>query len=71
MREVNSEVFKRNQLHTFAVLPSVGSSNPPSDDGKVLQALENCERKLNTSLRFVHLTFLVSYSEDREEALRA
>ena len=28
------------------------------------QALENCERKLNTSLQFVHLTFLSSsYSE--------
>jgi transposase len=54
------QVVKRNQLHTFAVLPkrwvverSFGWL------GKCRRLWKNCERKLNTSLQFVHLAFLV------------
>jgi transposase len=54
------QVVKRNELHTFVVLPkrwiverSLGWLE------KCRRLWKNCERKLNTSLQFVHLAFLV------------
>lgn len=53
------QVVKRNELHTFAVLPQrwvverfFGWLE------KCRRLWKNCERKLNTSLQFVHLAFL-------------
>ena len=53
-------VVKRNELHTFAVLPKrwvVERSFGWLE--KCRRLWKNCERKLNTSLQFVHLAFLV------------
>ncbi|EAR22623.1 IS1480 transposase [Nitrococcus mobilis Nb-231] len=54
------QVVKRNEAHTFVVLPqrwvverSFGCLE------KCRRLWKNCERTLNTSLQFVHLTFLV------------
>ena len=54
------QVGKRNELHTFAVLPKrwvVERSFGWLEKRRRLW--KNCERKLNTSLQFVHLAFMV------------
>lgn len=53
------EVAKRNELHTFAVIPKrwiVERSFAWLE--KCRRLWKNCERKLNTSLQFVNLAFL-------------
>jgi transposase len=53
------QVVKRNELHTFAVLPKrwvVERSFAWLE--KCRRLWKNCERKLNTSLQFIHLAFL-------------
>jgi transposase len=53
------QVVKRNQLHTFVVLPKrwvVERSFGWLE--KCRRLWKNCERKLNTSLQMVHLAFL-------------
>lgn len=53
------QVAKRNELHTFAVIPQrwvVERSFAWLEKNRRLW--KNCERKLNTSLQFVHLAFL-------------
>lgn len=54
------EVAKRSELHTFAVIPQrwvVERSFAWLE--KCRRLWKNCERKLNTSLQFVSLAFLV------------
>lgn len=54
------EIAKRSELHTFAVLPKrwvVERSFGWLE--KCRRLWKNCERKLNTSLQFVNLAFLV------------
>ncbi len=54
------EVAKRNELHTFAVIPKrwvVERSFAWLE--KYRRLWKNCERKLNTSLQFVTLAFIV------------
>jgi transposase len=54
------QVARRNELHTFAILPKrwiVERSFGWLE--KCRRLWKNCERKLNTSLQFVHLAFLV------------
>lgn len=54
------QVAKRNELHTFAVIPKrwvVERSFAWLEKNRRLW--KNCERKLNTSLQFVHLAFLI------------
>lgn len=54
------QVAKRNELHTFAVIPQrrvVERSFSWLE--KCRRLWKNCERKLNTSLQFIHLAFLV------------
>jgi len=54
------QVVKRDQLHTFAVLPKrwvVERSFGWLE--KCRRLWKNCERKLNTSLQMIHLDFLV------------
>lgn len=51
--------FKRTELHTFAVMPQrwvVERSFAWLE--KCRRLWKNCERKLNTSLQFIHLAFL-------------
>lgn len=58
--EATVQVAKRSDLHTFAVIPKrwvVERSFAWLD--KCRRLWKNCERKLNTSLQFVHLAFLV------------
>lgn len=53
------QVAKRNQLHTFAVMPQrwiVERSFAWLEQSRRLW--KNCERHLNTSLQFIHLAFL-------------
>jgi transposase len=53
------QVAKRNELHTFKVMPKrwvVERSFAWLE--KCRRLWKNCERKLNTSLQFVHLAFL-------------
>jgi transposase len=53
------QVVKRNELHTFAVLPKrwiVERSFGWLE--KCRRLWKNCERKLNTSLQMIHLAFL-------------
>lgn len=53
------QVVKRTELHTFAVLPQrwvVERSFGWLE--KCRRLWKNCERKINTSLQFVHLAFL-------------
>ena len=57
--EATVVVVKRNELHTFAVLPKrwiVERSLGWLD--KCRRLWKNCERKLNTSLQMIHLAFL-------------
>jgi len=54
------EVAKRNELHTFAVIPKrwvVERSFAWLE--KCRRLWKNCERKINTSLQFVTLAFIV------------
>jgi transposase len=54
------EIAKRNELHTFAVMPKrwvVERSFAWLE--KCRRLWKNCERYLNTSLQFVNLAFLV------------
>ena len=54
------QIAKRSELHTFAVIPQrwvVERSFAWLE--KCRRLWKNCERKLNTSLQFVHLAFLV------------
>ena len=53
------QVVKRNELHTFVVLPKrwiVERSFAWLE--KCRRLWKNCERKLNTSLKMIHLAFL-------------
>jgi transposase len=53
------QIVKRNELHTFAVLPKrwiVERSFAWLE--KYRRLWKNCERKLNTSLQMIHLAFL-------------
>jgi transposase len=53
------EIARRNELHTFAVMPKrwvVERSFAWLE--KCRRLWKNCERKLNTSLQFVALAFL-------------
>ena len=64
------EVVKRNELHTFVVLPKrwvVERSFAWLE--KCRRLWKNCERKLNTSLQMVVLAFMVLISKNREQAL--
>jgi transposase len=54
------QVAKRTELHTFAVIPKrwvVERSFSWLEKHRRLW--KNCERKLNTSMQFIHLAFLV------------
>ena len=54
------EIAKRNELHTFAVMPKrwvVERSFAWLE--KCRRLWKNCERQLNTSLQFVNLAFLI------------
>ena len=54
------QVAKRNELHTFVVIPQrwvVERSFAWLQ--KCRRLYKNCERLLNTSLQFIHLAFLV------------
>lgn len=58
-QEVTVQVAKRDELHTFKVMPQrwvVERSFAWLEKNRRLW--KNCERKLNTSLQFVHLAFL-------------
>ena len=58
--KVTVQIAKRNELHTFAVIPKrwvVERSFAWLDKNRRLW--KNCERLLNTSLQLVHLAFLV------------
>jgi transposase len=53
------QVAKRSELHTFAVIPQrwvVERSFGWLEKHRRLW--KNCERKINTSLQFIHLAFL-------------
>ena len=54
------QIAKRNELHRFAVIPQrwiVERSFAWLE--KCRRLWKNCERKLNTSLQFIHFAFLV------------
>ena len=54
------QIAKRSELHTFAVMPQrwvVERSFAWID--KCRRLWKSCERKLNTSMQFIHLAFLV------------
>src|ERR1700674_4385008 len=56
---VTVQIAKRSELHKFAVIPKrwvVERSFAWLEKNRRLW--KNCERKLNTSLQFVHLAFL-------------
>lgn len=58
-QEVTVQIAKRSELHTFAVMPQrwiVERSFAWLEKNRRLW--KNCERKLNTSLQFIHLAFL-------------
>ena len=57
--DASVQVVKRSELHTFAVIPQrwvVERSFGWLEKHRRLW--KNCERKLNTSLQFIHLAFL-------------
>ena len=57
--EVTVQIAKRSALHKFAVIPKrwvVERSFAWLNKNKRL--CKNCERKLDTSLQFIHLAFL-------------
>lgn len=56
---VTVQIAKRSELHSFAVIPKrwvVERSFGWLEKNRRLW--KNCERKLNTSLQFIHLAFL-------------
>jgi len=56
---VTVQIAKRSKLHTFKVMPKrwiVERSFAWLEKNRRLW--KNCERKLNTSLQFIHLTFM-------------
>ncbi|WP_337883086.1 transposase, partial [Chromobacterium haemolyticum] len=56
---VSVQIAKRSELHTFRVMPQrwvVERSFAWLEKNRRLW--KNCERKLNTSLQFIHLAFL-------------
>ena len=53
------EVVKRNELHTFVVLPKRWVVERSFAWLEKCRRLWNCERKLNTSLQMVVLAFTV------------
>jgi transposase len=56
---VNTQIAKRSELHTFKVMPKrwiVERSFAWLEKNRRLW--KNCERRLNTSLQFIHLAFL-------------
>jgi len=58
--EATVQIAKRNQLHTFEVMPQrwvVERSFAWLE--KCRRLWNNCERKFNTSLQMIHLAFLV------------
>lgn len=56
---VTVQIAKRNELHTFAVIPKRWIVERTfSWLEKCRRLWKNCERKLNTSLQFVHLALL-------------
>jgi transposase len=58
--EATVQIAKRNELHTFKVMPKrwvVERSFAWLE--KCRRLWKNCERKLNTSLQMIHLAFLV------------
>lgn len=58
--QVTVQIAKRSELHTFKVMPKrwiVERSFAWLEKNRRLW--KNCERKLNTSLQFIHLAFLV------------
>lgn len=57
--DVTVQIAKRSELHTFKVIPKrwvVERSFAWLEKNRRLW--KNCERKLNTSLQFIHLAFL-------------
>jgi transposase len=57
--EASVQVVKRNEMHTFVVLPKRWVVERCFGWLEKCRRLwKNCERKLNTSLQFVHLAFL-------------
>ena len=57
--EVSVQIARRSELHTFKVMPKrwiVERSFAWLEKNRRLW--KNCERKLNTSLQFIHLAFL-------------
>jgi transposase len=57
--ELTVQIAKRNELHTFQVIPSrwiVERSFAWLEKNRRLW--KNCERLLDTSLQFIHLAFL-------------
>ena len=60
------QIAKRSELHTFAVMPQrwvVERSFAWIE--KCRRLWKNCERKLNTSLQFIHLAFLALLLKSR------
>jgi transposase len=58
-KRVTVQIAKRSELHTFKVMPKrwiVERSFAWLEKNRRLW--KNCERKLNTSLQFIHLAFL-------------
>ncbi len=67
----NIEVVKRNELHSFVVLPKrwvVEWSFAWLE--KCRRLWKNCERKLNTSLQMVVLSFISILLKDSKQVLR-
>ncbi|WP_432654069.1 IS5 family transposase [Spiroplasma ixodetis] len=67
----NVEVVKRNELHSFVVLPKrwvVERSFAWLE--KCRRLWKNCERKLNTSLQMVVLSFISILLKDSKQVLR-
>ncbi|KGE51430.1 transposase [Xanthomonas axonopodis pv. vasculorum] len=59
-KTVKVQIAKRSELHTFKIMPKrwiVERSFAWLEKNRRLW--KNCERKLNTSLQFIHLAFLV------------
>ena len=56
---VTVQIAKRNELHTFKVIPKRGVVERSfAWLEKSRRLWKNCERKLNTSLQWIHLAFL-------------
>lgn len=55
------QVVKRNELHSFAVIPPRWGEQSFAWLEKCRQLWKNCERHLNTRLQFIHLAFWFYY----------